>query len=158
MIFACEARRLGERHSQLEAAVYLAEIRIRREDAAGALELLAAAESEAGDDAELYASALARVRGAALAALGRTEEACAQLESGLTRARDEGLLYEEALLLLTQGATGLTCYVTADQAATRCPRRSRANCKSSTSGSSIDRLKRPPSELRRLIGRVALSA
>ena len=35
----------------------------------------------------------------------RPQEACAQLESGLTRARDEGLLYEEALLLLTRGSS-----------------------------------------------------
>ncbi|MGH8927814.1 MAG: tetratricopeptide repeat protein, partial [Acidimicrobiia bacterium] len=104
-----EARRLGEKHSQLEAAVHLAELGVRQGDAVGALELLAAAEAEAGDDAELYACALARVRGSALDALGRPEEACGQIERGLTRAREEGLLYEEALLLLTQGELGLLC-------------------------------------------------
>ena len=111
-----EARRLGERHSQLEAAVYLAEIRIRRDDPGGALELLAAAEAEAGDDAELYACALARVRAIALEALGRPQEACAQLQSGLTRARHEGLLYEEALLLLAEGAANLDCSADPEEA------------------------------------------
>ena len=41
--------------------------------------------------------------------MGRPEEACAQLLNGLARARSEGLLYEEALLLLTEGELGLWC-------------------------------------------------
>lgn len=104
-----EAKRLGERHSQLEAAVYLSEIGTRLDDPMGALELLAGARAEAGDDAELYACALARVRAGALALLGRTAEACSEIESGLTIARAEGLQYEEALLLVTRSKLGDTC-------------------------------------------------
>jgi class 3 adenylate cyclase/tetratricopeptide (TPR) repeat protein len=103
------AQRLGEKHSQLEAAVHLSEIYTRLGDGTGALELLAAAQSEAGDDAELYACALARVRAGALASLGRTTEACSEIESGLTIAIGEGLQYEEALLLLARSKLGDGC-------------------------------------------------
>lgn len=103
------ASRLGEKHSQLEAAVHLSEIYTRLGDATGALELLAGAESEAGGDAELYACALARVRAGALASLGRTIEACTEIETGLTIAIGEGLQYEEALLLLTRSKLGDDC-------------------------------------------------
>ena len=104
-----EAKRLGEKHSQMEASVYLSEIGTRLGDAIGTLELLAGAEAEAGDDAELYACALARARAGALAFLGRTAEACSEVESGLTIARAEGLQYEEALLLVTRSRLGDAC-------------------------------------------------
>jgi len=104
-----EAKRLGEKHSQLEAAVHLSELGTRLGDAIGALELLAGAEAEAGDDSELYACALSRVRAAALASLGRSNEACAEIEAGLTIARAEGLQYEEALLLVTRSRLGEAC-------------------------------------------------
>ena len=104
-----EAKRLGEKHSQLEAAVHLSELGTRLGDAIGALELLAGAEAEAGDDSELYACALSRVRAGALASLGRSNEACAEIEAGLTIARAEGLQYEEALLLVTRSRLGESC-------------------------------------------------
>jgi tetratricopeptide (TPR) repeat protein len=104
-----EAKRLGEKHSQLEAAVHLSELGTRLGDAIGALELLAGAEAEAGDDSELYSCALSRVRAAALASLGRSNEACAEIEGGLKIARAEGLQYEEALLLVTRSQLGEAC-------------------------------------------------
>ena len=87
----------------------MSELGTRLGDAIGALELLAGAEAEAGDDSELYACALSRVRAAALASLGHANEACAEIEGGLKIARAEGLQYEEALLLVTRSRLGEAC-------------------------------------------------
>ncbi len=94
-----EATELGQTHSALEAAIHLADLAVITDDPGTALADLDAAESRAGDEAELYATMLARVRAVALDAVGRSEEALRLVRAGLEQARDEGLSYEEALLL-----------------------------------------------------------
>ncbi len=94
-----EAIELRQNHSALEAAIHLADLDAMAGDSSNALTRLDAAEAQAREEADLYRTMLARVRAIALDATGLTEQARELLESGLTRAREEGLSYEEALLL-----------------------------------------------------------
>ncbi len=48
---------------------------------------------------EVVGPVLARLRATGLAALGRFDEALDQIDSGLTQARQQGLLYDQGLLL-----------------------------------------------------------
>ncbi len=92
---------LGRTGSALEAAIFLAECRLERGDPNDALEILTLAEKSAGRDRLWYSASLGRVRGQALSDLGRTSEAQAAIAAGLAAASDQGLGYEEALLVLT---------------------------------------------------------
>ncbi|MDP3984628.1 MAG: adenylate/guanylate cyclase domain-containing protein [Acidimicrobiia bacterium] len=96
-----EAAAVGQTHSVVESSIYIGLGMVRKGDPAAALQLLAEAEKTSGGEADLYGCSIARVRAMALAGLGRFEEANATLEAGLAQARDEGLVYEEALLLRT---------------------------------------------------------
>ena len=95
-----EAMAVGHVGIALEASIYAATALVHEGEPAAALAQLEDAEHMAGEEAVLLEAPLARVRGSALAALGRTEEAAAQVAAGLVGARDQGLPYEEALLLL----------------------------------------------------------
>ncbi len=97
-----EAAAVGQTHSALEAAIYIALGLVEGSQYEEALELLALAERSAGREAELYGCPLARVRTLALARLGRIGQAQAEVDKGLRLAREEGLVYEEALLLRAQ--------------------------------------------------------
>ena len=97
-----EAAEVGQTHSALEAAIYIALGLVEEARYQEALELAAQAEHAAGREAELYGCPLARVRTIALARLGQTDEARVEADKGLRLARDEGLVYEEALLLRAQ--------------------------------------------------------
>jgi class 3 adenylate cyclase/tetratricopeptide (TPR) repeat protein len=83
----------------LDASVQLAIALVDRADAAGAVALLDEAERAAGDAAAGLRVPLARVRGVALTALGRFDEADAELTRGLPLARQQKLRYEELMLL-----------------------------------------------------------
>lgn len=98
-----EAIGLGQRAGALEAATYKAQALVGAGMAVEALDELARAESAAGSEAELLRAAVSRVRAAALAALGRPEEASGQLTIGLQSARDGDLAYDEVLLLDLRG-------------------------------------------------------
>jgi ATP/maltotriose-dependent transcriptional regulator MalT len=88
--------------SALEAVVYLADCRRRRGDAAAALQLLGDAEARAGDEAEMLAAQVARVRSIALLESGFADDALATLAVGIDTAREQGLDYELTLLLTTR--------------------------------------------------------
>jgi class 3 adenylate cyclase/tetratricopeptide (TPR) repeat protein len=96
-----EALAVGHSQSAVEASIYLGLGLVKAEDAEGALELLAEAERASGGEAELYGSSVARVKALALAKLGRLQDAAEVALKGLARAREQGLMYEEALLLRT---------------------------------------------------------
>ena len=85
--------------SALEASVYLSDCRRRLGDPASALELLAEAETEAGEEAEMLAPQVSRVRALALLDLGSGDAALATLAVGVQTARDQKLGYELTLLL-----------------------------------------------------------
>ena len=86
----------------MEAAIYAASAHVAEDDPASALAVLEESEGRAGEEAALLEVPMARVRASALAALGRFDEAKDRIKEGLTGARDQGLLYEEALLLLAK--------------------------------------------------------
>jgi tetratricopeptide (TPR) repeat protein len=94
-----EALELGQIVHALEVALYLADCVTRAGDPEAALALLEQASAEAGGEAAMLASTMARVRAEALVELGRLDEAGAEIAIGLSQARQQGLLYEEALLL-----------------------------------------------------------
>jgi class 3 adenylate cyclase/tetratricopeptide (TPR) repeat protein len=92
---------LGLTNTALEAAIFLAECSVLRKPAA-ALSVLDEAETDAGADyAAYYEPSLNRVRAAALLTLDELGEAERLASAGLAAAREAGLPYEEALLLLT---------------------------------------------------------
>ncbi len=97
-----ELNQLGRSGSALEAAIYLAECRLERGDPPQALDILDRAEKAAGRDRLWYTAALARVRGQALNDVGRRQESLRAIDVGLAAASDQGLGYEEALLVLTR--------------------------------------------------------
>jgi len=97
-----EAAKVGHTHWMVETAIYLGLGLVRQGDPGAALELLTEAQRSSGGEAQVYACSLARVRALALAGLGRTEEAAEAVRAGLSQARAEGLVYEEALLLRTK--------------------------------------------------------
>ena len=92
-----EAAELGFANWSLEATLYSAIGLIR----GGHLSLALEAVDNIGQvGLEVYASMRSRVRAEALSGLGRTEEALAEIEAGLSLADQHGLPYEKALLLL----------------------------------------------------------
>jgi ATP/maltotriose-dependent transcriptional regulator MalT len=86
----------------VEAAIYRAQGLVGQGQPELALDLLEEAVRNSAGEAEVYGCALARVKAAALSALGRMDEAAESIEAGLKQARAEGLVYEEALLLNAQ--------------------------------------------------------
>jgi tetratricopeptide (TPR) repeat protein len=94
-----EAAKLGHSGIALEVSLTYAAAQVEAGEPAAALATLAEAESGAGDEAALLSVPLARVRGMALTALGRLDEATAELTDALTGARRQGLVYEQFLVL-----------------------------------------------------------
>ncbi|MDE3130298.1 MAG: AAA family ATPase, partial [Acidobacteriota bacterium] len=92
---AAELRSLGEAHYLQFAEAALAEVEAFGGDAARAFELVAAL--LAAD--RRYAAWLHRVRGAALARLGKRQDAVDTLETSLSLARAQGALYDLAATL-----------------------------------------------------------
>lgn len=97
-----EAIRTGQMQSAIEAAILVAHGLVLKGRPQDALDTLAETERGSGGEAELYASTLARTRGHALAALGRTDEARNAVAAGLALAREQGLAFEVAQLLLIE--------------------------------------------------------
>ncbi|HET6968677.1 MAG TPA: tetratricopeptide repeat protein, partial [Ornithinibacter sp.] len=95
-----EAEQLGLHSTALLAAVHLAECRLGDGRPAGGLDVLAAAEEAAGEDAALLAPMVALVRSTALEALGDDEGARRVRDEGVAAARSLGLRYELGLLLV----------------------------------------------------------
>jgi class 3 adenylate cyclase/tetratricopeptide (TPR) repeat protein len=90
---------LGQTMTAFEAALHLADAHIDRGDPRVALELRDAAAARAGADAAHLEAHDALVRGRALAALGRLDEAAGVVASGVSAAEDQALAYELGLLL-----------------------------------------------------------
>jgi predicted ATPase/class 3 adenylate cyclase len=91
---------LGRLASAMETALYLAECRVldgRAEDALLTIELAARLVK---DDVSILDATRGRITAAALFAIGRTDQAAAELLSAIDTARRRGLAYELALLLL----------------------------------------------------------
>jgi class 3 adenylate cyclase/tetratricopeptide (TPR) repeat protein len=103
-----EALAVGQTQLAVEAAIHLASALVDEGQPAEAIGLLDSAEQTAGDEAEGYACPLARIRASALAALGRHDEALARIDEGLRVARRQGLVYEEAMLLLVKAEVEAT--------------------------------------------------
>ena len=97
-----EATQTGQVQSAIEAAILIGWGLVRAKRPQEALDLVDEIEHGTGGEAELYGSALARTKAQALAALGRTDEARAEVEAGLVQAREQGLAYEVALLCIIQ--------------------------------------------------------
>ncbi|MGR0319509.1 adenylate/guanylate cyclase domain-containing protein [Agromyces sp. ZXT2-3] len=95
-----EATRTGQVQSAIEAAILIAYGLVMEDRPLEALDLLDRTEEGAGDEAEVYGSSLARTRAQALAAVGRIAEAREAVGVGLATAREQGLMYEEAMLRL----------------------------------------------------------
>lgn len=91
----------------VDAAVHLAEAYVRSNDPEAALRVVAEAQQLAGDDAALFEIPLGRVRARALLTLGRHEEAAAHTATALAGSRQQGLVFEQALLLLIQAELAL---------------------------------------------------
>ena len=94
-----EAASLGQVGYAFEAALHLATGQTMLGDHLGALDTIAVAIEAFGLVDAVYRPTLARVRVMALARLGRDAEADEELAAGLDSARQQGLAYEEALLL-----------------------------------------------------------
>jgi tetratricopeptide (TPR) repeat protein len=99
-----EAMSGGRRDSALEAAIHLADCRLRRGHADEALDTLLAARRDARDASALYVAQVAPVEGRALAALGRFDEAREACLVGLEEARRQRLVFELALVVIAQAA------------------------------------------------------
>ncbi|MCU0301751.1 MAG: AAA family ATPase [Candidatus Nanopelagicales bacterium] len=91
-------RAMGLRESALEAVLVAAEVSVRRGDHHEALALLEA-EVVGAEQPALLRAAMCLVRGRALAGLGRSPDALAVLGAGLAAAKEQGLPFEEAMLL-----------------------------------------------------------
>jgi tetratricopeptide (TPR) repeat protein len=94
-----ELARFGRKSSVLEAALVQSLAKTRLGRANEALELIDRAAAAAGGASGLLEPQAAEARALALAALGRYDEAEAQLTGGLAAARKLGLRYEEGTLL-----------------------------------------------------------
>ena len=90
---------LGQTMTAFEAALHLADAYADRGDPRRALDLRDAAAARAGADAAHLDAHDALVRGRALAALGRLDEAAAVVASGVSAAEDKALAYELDLLI-----------------------------------------------------------
>ena len=95
---AAEFARLRKDAFALEATLVLADATVA-DDAAQALDLVERAARAAGNDALLFRPKTARVRGRALALLGRVDAALTEIELGLEAARAQRQRYDEAQLL-----------------------------------------------------------
>jgi class 3 adenylate cyclase/tetratricopeptide (TPR) repeat protein len=102
-----EANRIGQPFFAVDAAVHLADALTRSGDPSHALEVIDVAKDLAGEDAALYEVPLERLRAGALVAMGRSAEALGHVEPALASAREQRLVYEEALLLCLKAETGL---------------------------------------------------
>jgi len=98
-----EAIQSGQWFIAVDGSVHLADAHIRNDDPDTALRVIDLGRDMAGEDAALYEVPLERVRGTALLALGRSDEAAERIERALESARAQRLGYEEALLLLITG-------------------------------------------------------
>jgi tetratricopeptide (TPR) repeat protein len=85
--------------SALESALYFAQAATAAGRPEEGLGVLDDAARRAGSDAVLYSVPVDRVRGSAIAALGRLDEAAGSIESALAGARRQSLLYEQLLAL-----------------------------------------------------------
>jgi class 3 adenylate cyclase/tetratricopeptide (TPR) repeat protein len=94
-----EARAIGHAGIALEISVYFAEAATAAGVPAQGLAVLEDAADRAAEDAALHAVSIDRVRGAALAALGRLDEARDRLGAALKGARQQALLYEQVRIL-----------------------------------------------------------
>jgi tetratricopeptide (TPR) repeat protein len=94
-----EAEGIGHAGIVLEIAVYFAHAAIAAGEPARGLSVLNEAAIAAGDEAVMLSVPVDRVRGAALLALGRLDEARACFERALAGARRQSLLYEQLLVL-----------------------------------------------------------
>ena len=94
-----EAVSVGTASFGLEAAIYLAEAHVRRDEAHRALEILESAERTLGLESSPLAAHLTRVRALALRQTGDLEAASEQLDLALLIARRQRLLYEEVQTL-----------------------------------------------------------
>jgi tetratricopeptide (TPR) repeat protein len=99
-----EAERIGQPFFAVDASVHLADALVRSGDPMRALGVIEGAREMAGDDALLYEVPLERLCAHAYFTLDRPEEAMAHLGPALQSAREQRLVYEEALLLLLQAA------------------------------------------------------
>ena len=95
-------RSLGQASMCLECALVRAEGQLRAGRPDAALEGVGQAAEGAGEDAVFLAPQVAYAQARALGALGRHQDAEQELEAGLTSARDQGLRYEEGMLLLAR--------------------------------------------------------
>jgi ATP/maltotriose-dependent transcriptional regulator MalT len=101
-----EAMEVDQPFIAVDASVHLADARVRSGEPEQALETIEVAQELAGEDAALYEVPLRRVRAEALMALGRRDEASSHIEGALASARQQSLVYEEALLLLIKAEVG----------------------------------------------------
>ena len=85
--------------SALESALYFAQAATAAGRPEQGLAVLDDAARRAGSDAVLYSVPVDRVRGGALAALGRPDDAAESIERALAGARRQSLQYEELLAL-----------------------------------------------------------
>ena len=85
--------------SALEGALYFAQAATAAGRPDEGLAVLENAARRAGTDAVLYSVPVDRVRGGAIAALGRLDEARASIDRALAGARRQLLLYEQLLSL-----------------------------------------------------------
>jgi tetratricopeptide (TPR) repeat protein len=97
---ASEFSELGQYASALEAAIALADVRVRVGDPASVPQLLDRAERAAGREALQFAAGVALVRAKALLAQREFTAAEEHIERGLADARARILPHEEAMLLL----------------------------------------------------------
>lgn len=97
-----QAQAVGHAGIALEASIYASAAYVASGKPSAALKLLDESEGMAGDEAALLDVPMARVRASAYAVLGEAGEARTQLEIGLGGARKQGLIYEEAQLLLVE--------------------------------------------------------
>jgi predicted ATPase/class 3 adenylate cyclase len=98
---------LGRLASAMESALYLAECRVcdgRPEDALLTIEL---ASRLVKDDVSILDATRSRITAAALFAIGRVDEAEAEILSAIETARRRGLAHELALLLLAAADNGV---------------------------------------------------
>jgi tetratricopeptide (TPR) repeat protein len=95
-----EAIESGQSFIAVDTSVHLADAHIRNDDPAAAFRVIAVAQEVAREDAALYEVPLERLRAAALMALGRLDEAADRVDHALRSALRQGLIHEQALLLL----------------------------------------------------------
>ena len=93
---------LGETGSIAELVIYLATCHLDADKPEEAIAALDEAEAVVGKDSTVHSAGMFRVRGLALAKMGRLEEAKATIEKGLSLAEEQGLPYEVAQLLIAR--------------------------------------------------------